>query len=335
MDALGELLLDEQGHLRSFARFRKAAEQVIGKYNVEWLRTEYNTAVLRARAAVQWRDALQTRDLFPNLEYLESDSVMKREEHLHFVGTVRPIEDPWWDTHTPPLAWNCKCRLRPTDKEITPIPSEGPEDAPAPGLDGNPGREGSCFHLPSHPYTRGMGDPHCPECRRQGLVPSAQLLDYEDVLCEEHRKALEALKDDLKKQQKLADKIVKKWSQEHIPDGGLLVKDPKFYTGVAAVNRHSVKDLADHLADPLQKALATKIEEILEECRPKAECPFAPLNEDAHNYDKKVARGVIGYAYYEIDVSGDIYQLDMEVRNVSGVIDERPYTLRCTKKKGL
>ncbi len=115
----------------------------------------------------------------------------KREEHLALVGTIRPIEDPWWDTHTPPLAWNCKCRIRPTDKPVTPIPKETAKDKPAPGLAGNPGSSGSVFDLKSHPYTRGQGDPHCPECRRQGLVKSSDLLDLPgDHLCPMHTRAL-------------------------------------------------------------------------------------------------------------------------------------------------
>lgn len=174
----------------------KAARPLIDKYNDQWLRTEYNTAVLRARSAVQYRDALRTKALYPSLEYLESDSVEKREEHLALVGTIRPIEDPWWDTHTPPLAWNCKCRIRPTDKPVTPIPEETAKDKLAPGLSGNPGRSGSVFDLKSHPYTRGQGDPHCPECRRQGLVKSSDLRDLPgDRLCPMHKEAEMAAKD--------------------------------------------------------------------------------------------------------------------------------------------
>lgn len=173
----------------------KAARPLIGKYNDQWLRTEYNTAILRARSAVQYRDALRTKALYPSLEYLESDSVEKREEHLALVGTIRPIEDPWWDTHTPPLAWNCKCRIRPTDKPVTPIPKETAKDKPAPGLSGNPGRSGSVFDLKSHPYTRGQGDPHCPECRRQGLVKSSDLQDLPgDRLCPMHAAAMKIVR---------------------------------------------------------------------------------------------------------------------------------------------
>lgn len=64
------------------------------------------------------------------MEFLASLSVDKRPEHLAYVGTVLPIEHPWWDDHLPPIAWNCKCRVRPTDKEPTAVPEDTPIDAP-------------------------------------------------------------------------------------------------------------------------------------------------------------------------------------------------------------
>lgn len=311
----------------------KAARPLIGKYNDQWLRTEYNTAILRARSAVQYRDALRTKALYPSLEYLESDSVEKREEHLALVGTIRPIEDPWWDTHTPPLAWNCKCRIRTTDKPVTPIPEETAKDKPAPGLSGNPGRSGSVFDLKSHPYTRGQGDPHCPECRRQGLVKSSDLLDYKDLLCPMHREAWEALEGKRKEQQKLADKWVKEWAEENIPSRGLSKRDSRFYTGEVVIWRSSIKDLLGHIADPTQKMLVTKVEEILMTCRPKEGNEYAPLYRVGHNRRGKEARGAEGYAYYLFEVSGDLYQLDMEVRRWGTRLFETPYSLRLLKKK--
>lgn len=311
----------------------KAARPLIGKYNDQWLRTEYNTAILRARSAVQYRDALRTKALYPSLEYLESDSVEKREEHLALVGTIRPIEDPWWDTHTPPLAWNCKCRIRPTDKPVTPIPEETAKDKPAPGLSGNPGRSGSVFDLKSHPYTRGQGDPHCPECRRQGLVKSSDLLDYKDLLCPMHREAWEALEGKRKEQQKLADKWVKEWAVKNIPEKhGIEVKGRKLYTGCAVVSRQSVKALLGHIADPEMKLLVKNIEMILEACTPKEGNTFAPLYSQGHNRKAKLKRRAIGYAYYRFEWEGEEYHLDSEVRKDREVMYESPYAMRKIKK---
>lgn len=45
----------------------------------------------------------------PYLRYVRSSSERPRVEHLAWVGTVLPIDDPWWRTHYPPNGWGCKC----------------------------------------------------------------------------------------------------------------------------------------------------------------------------------------------------------------------------------
>ena len=335
MESLGALLVKPNGRLRSFAEFRKLAEKVIGKYNVQWLRTEYNTAVLKARSAVQYKEALKTKSLYPNLEYLQSDSVEKRPEHLAFVGTILPIEHPWWEKHLPPLDWNCKCRVRPTDKAPTALPDGSLKDEPKDGLANNPGKSGSLFDLHKHPYTKGQGLPTCPECRRQGLVKGTQLLEYSDLLCERHRLAWEALKDKRKEQQKLANKIVKEWASTNIPTKGLRLRDDKFYIKQVIIQKSSIKDLLGHIADPTQKTLAMHIEEVLRICEPKKGNEFASLNPTSHNLRKKQKRGAVGFAYYTFEVSGDKYQLDMEVRKGYDGYYETPYSIRKIKEKNL
>lgn len=163
------LLLDEEGNLRSFPEFRKAVKKVNIQWNDEWLRTEYNTAVRSARSAANYRDALRTKEMYPNLEYLKSTSSEKREEHLEWVGTVLPIDHPWWDSHLPPVEWNCKCSFRPTDKPATDVPASSGVEIP-PVFRNNPGKTGEFVKLSEHPYLKGKGDPNCPECRRQGLA---------------------------------------------------------------------------------------------------------------------------------------------------------------------
>lgn len=34
-----------------------------------------------------------------------------RDQHLKWNGTVLPKDDPWWQTHMPPLGYNCNCRV--------------------------------------------------------------------------------------------------------------------------------------------------------------------------------------------------------------------------------
>jgi hypothetical protein len=65
-----------------------------------------------ARAAGQWERAHATKDVLPYLVYGRTTSREPRKEHLSWVGTLLPIDDPWWKTHMPPNGWHCNCLVR-------------------------------------------------------------------------------------------------------------------------------------------------------------------------------------------------------------------------------
>lgn len=165
------LLYDEEGNLRSFRDFRKLALKVSKDYNINWLQTEYNTAVRAARAAVNYRKALETKSIYPNLEYIESTASVQREEHLEYVGTILPIEHPWWNTHMPPSDWNCACSVRPTDKDVTPVPQG---DFVNPVFQNNPGKTAELVNLKKHPYVKGVC-PYFDKCKRRNYSSKLRL----------------------------------------------------------------------------------------------------------------------------------------------------------------
>ena len=105
----------------------------------QFQRTERNTAIARARTAVQFERFNQPDELrlFPNLRWLPSRSPEPRPSHMAFYNRVWPKDDPFWITNCPGTEWNCKCDLEqtndpPTDNANTPTPS------PPLGLEGNP-----------------------------------------------------------------------------------------------------------------------------------------------------------------------------------------------------
>lgn len=118
-----------------------------------WLRTEYNTAVIRARQAADWQRFEQYADILPNLEWMPSTSAHPGADHKVYWGTILPINHPFWSAHRPGDRWNCKCSLSATDEPPTGAPRGGdtPADKPAPGLDNNPGKDGKLFG-DTHPY---------------------------------------------------------------------------------------------------------------------------------------------------------------------------------------
>ena len=129
------LLVDENGKLKPFYKFKKDALQVSQKYNVEWLKTEYNQAVRTARTAANLKGWEKTLDLYPNLEYMETTANEPDEKHLTYVGTILPFNHPWFKKHMPPSRWGCQCSVRQTDKPVTAVPDG---DYNAPGFDNNP-----------------------------------------------------------------------------------------------------------------------------------------------------------------------------------------------------
>lgn len=153
---LHEQPTDEEGKLKSFDQFRKDTEPIIQEYNVNWLRTEYDTSVRRARFAADWKRFEKDKDLYPNLKWLPSVSVNKREGHRVFYNRVWKADDPFWNTNYPGNLWNCKCGLTSTDEKITEGRTPSGHDKPEPGLDKNPGITGEMF-TDTHPYIKDAG----------------------------------------------------------------------------------------------------------------------------------------------------------------------------------
>lgn len=148
---MARLLLDSDGVLKPFEQWSREVTPIASHQMGPWLRTEYDTAVLRASRAADWRQFEREKDVLPNLRWMPSTSVKPGEDHRRFWGTVRPIDDPFWDAHRPGDRWNCKCSLSSTDDPATPAPAASPSDNPQPGLENNPGKDPRLFS-DKHPY---------------------------------------------------------------------------------------------------------------------------------------------------------------------------------------
>lgn len=134
-------------------------------------------AVRSARMAEKWKGFERTKRLYPNLEFIESTAVNKRPEHLQWVGTVLPIDHPWWNTHTPPVGWGCECSIRVTDKPVTTAP--GYEEEVNPVFANNPGKTAEFINMKEHPMVKGVCK-NFGECKARlnltdGLRPECQI----------------------------------------------------------------------------------------------------------------------------------------------------------------
>lgn len=129
-EEIAALIRDEKGKIKPFYKFKKEALTVSQDYNINWLQTEYNTAVQSARTASNMIKFRETADLYPNLEYIRSSAAHPRVSHLRYAGTILPMEHPWWVDHLPPSDWNCQCSVRQTDRKPTKEPDDSGEDDP-------------------------------------------------------------------------------------------------------------------------------------------------------------------------------------------------------------
>lgn len=165
-------LLDSKGQLKPFSKFVKDVSPYIEHRNRTWLQTEYDTAVIRAQNAAEWKMFEQEKDVYPNLEWIQSTSPDPGADHMIFWGTIRPVDDAFWNEHRPGDRWNCKCELRQTDKNATAVPeSDGKSDA-ARGLETNPAKAEELFSQ-KHPYY-----PHdCMSCPFAGNKLMALAMD--------------------------------------------------------------------------------------------------------------------------------------------------------------
>ena len=149
-------LLDSDGNLKPFKQWKEEVLPIASHQCNNWLQTEYNTAVLRARQAANWQQFQREKDILPNLKWLPSTSPHPGEDHQPFWNTILPVDHPFWDQHRPGDRWNCKCDLTSTDEPTTTVPATVPDGSPSgnnpqPGLKDNPGKSQAVFSG-DHPY---------------------------------------------------------------------------------------------------------------------------------------------------------------------------------------
>lgn len=151
---LAARMMDDGGKLKPFDKWVRDVEDITDHYVMRWLRTEYDTAVLRAHQAADWKRFEADSDVLPNLRWMPTTSPDPDIYHRQYweAKLTLPVGHPFWKSHRPGDRWNCKCSLEATDEPATagavadfkPVPQQ-------PGLDNNPADDGKLFN-DSHPY---------------------------------------------------------------------------------------------------------------------------------------------------------------------------------------
>lgn len=153
--SMADKLLDENGRLKSFDRWLNDVQGITSHHIGSWLRTEYDTAVLRAHFAADWQEFVANKDILPNLRWMPTTSPDAEATHRVYweKKLTLPVGHPFWAKHHPRDRWNCKCSLEATDDPATPdsVIDGIPDPKPHRGLENNPGKDGHLIN-DTHPY---------------------------------------------------------------------------------------------------------------------------------------------------------------------------------------
>ena len=315
-------LLNSEGQLKPFNQFVKDVSPYIEHRNRAWLQTEYNTAVIRAQNAAEWKMFEHEREVYPNLEWVESISAHPGEDHRIFWGTIRPVDDPFWSEHRPGDRWNCKCELRQTDKDTTSTPVSDGKSDPARGLENNPGKSKELFSQ-THPYY----PQNCMSCPFAGNKLAALFMDLRSKknchACTNIKKHITT-----KKEKSEAKRISRRQAKKSVENRAFSkVKNFKpcttnskaVKTGVFYDNKEGFRRLLAHCYDETTLKTALSIRKKINKLKfvrvsKLGEGKDMSNPKDRKNIQRKRRRGVLCYhAYTWTNRKGIVFDVKMEV----------------------
>jgi SPP1 gp7 family putative phage head morphogenesis protein len=106
---LTSLIYDENGNKTEFKKFKELAFEAFETYNVSYLEAERNNAVSNVEQAKIFNESKQLGSEY--LQYIAVGDELTRDDHEALNGLILPINDPLWDSITPPNGYNCRCSI--------------------------------------------------------------------------------------------------------------------------------------------------------------------------------------------------------------------------------
>jgi len=132
-DALAKMQA-EGGTLADFQKWAKTQDWSLPHHRLE---TIYRNAVQTAYQAGHWRSFEESAKALPYLMYDAINDSRVRPSHLALDGVIKPVDDAFWKTASPPLGHRCRCTLKQLSRAqamakggVTQnVPAEGGADA--------------------------------------------------------------------------------------------------------------------------------------------------------------------------------------------------------------
>ena len=328
-------LTTPDGKLKPFRQWAEEVQGISSHYVGSWLRTEYDTAIIRAHTAADWRRFERDKDIMPNLRWMPTTSPEPDSVHRFYwqKKLTLPIDHPFWKRHRPGDRWNCKCMLEQTDEPANPEVLDGIEDTPPQrGLENNPGKDGHTFS-DTHPYFP-KNCAQCPAYRRSGIKNRLLTLfenrkkdcyncPFIDGYLHRHEEiAKQRAEVDKERKRILADNVVTVSSEHH--------KLANIKTGDLLLSKKPLSRLLAHCRSMEELNAALYIWQNPNKLKYKRESHLGEgkdLTDDKarKNIQAKIERGIVAYQEYTFKYNGTTWLVKLE-EHKGGF--EQPYFIR-------
>jgi len=118
-------LLTKDGKRVPFKEFKDNVLKIHEKYNVNWLRAEYNHAQATARTAKKYNEIIKDGDKY-QIRYVAVKDSKTRPAHRKLDGIILPATDKFWEKYLPPLDFGCRCSFARASKRQKGKPAPDP-----------------------------------------------------------------------------------------------------------------------------------------------------------------------------------------------------------------
>lgn len=333
-------LYDANGNLKPFDKWARDVSSIASHQVGSWLQTEYDTAVIRAHAAADWKEFERNRDIMPNLRWMPTTSPEPESSHRQYwqMGLTLPIDDPFWNDHHPGDRWNCKCSLEATDEPVN-RPDDMEPTKPQRGLENNPGKDGHTFN-DSHPYFPKDCN-HCPVRGASGFTNKLKGIFVNQKKNCYNCQFIDNCVTGMPKLDNKAGQHIAKFKESIDQYNGVQVKDDGFVSGALRILRRSLTDAYEHNRRDVRLLRWLSTFDVSQAKGWKhagwaENRPYKPTDKkyDPKNPNKKKHDETEYFNYYKVDIEGETYWANVKIhKGYHG--EEVLYTIEPNKPEDL